>query len=838
MPELTLQKALELALQHHRAGRAADAEAVYNQVLAREPGNLSALQLLARLYYETGRHPQAAQALRRAIAVQPGNAELHSNLGSVLGGLGRLDEAEAAIRQSLALRPGSADTYGNLGNIQLARGAADDAINSYRRALTLKPDNPDVVSNLGNALRHKGDMPGALECYQRAASLRPGFVEAQTNVAHALKHLGRADEAIEAYRQALRLKPSGADVHVNLANALQDEGRLDEAIEVYRKALSLRPEPSDAWYGIGNVLKKQGRIDDAIDAFGNAVRVRPDYADAYSNLGICLYEKGENEAAIAAYTQAITHNPNFAQAFNNRGIVLHAVDRVPEAIANFRTSLSIMPDYPEAYNNMGLALEEQGSVDDAIASYRQSLALRPGFAHALNNLANALSETGQLEEAIGIYRQTGAGEGPAWLGSNLLFALHAHPDLSPGQLWDEHARWAARHETPLTATRQPHTNDPKPERRIRVGYVSPDFNQHPVGRFLLPLFLNRDRANVEVYCYSDSRRSDWVTDKLRGCADAWRNTLGLSDERVAEMVREDRIDLLIDLAMHARDNRLPVFARKPAPVQATYLAYAGTTGLRAVDYRITDPYLDPPSDDADAYYSETSVRLPHTYWCYQPPAVVPDKPVGPPPAGQAGTITFGCLNNFSKVNPRVIAAWGRIMSAVTDSRMILHCREGGHRHRVRQLFAQAGVEPHRVRLVPRAPGADYFLLYDQIDIALDPFPYPGGTTTCDALWMGVPVVSFAGATAVSRGGFSILSNVGHPELVARDVEGYVRIATELASDRARLAGLRAALREQMRASPLMDAPRFARDFEAALRDMWRRWCARPGASASTPAGAR
>jgi len=288
---------------------------------------------------------------------------------------------------------------------------------------------------------------------------------------------------------------------------------------------------------------------------------------------------------------------------------------------------------------------------------------------------------------------------------------------------------------------------------------------------------------------------------------------------------EDRIDILIDLAMHARENRLPAFARKPAPVQATYLAYCGTTGLEAIDYRITDRFLDPPSPSADDFYSEASIRLPRTYWCYQPPSVAPSQPVGPLPAGQAGTITFGCLNNFSKVNAGVVAAWGRIMSEVKDSRMILHCREGGHRHRVRKLFAQAGVEPHRVRLVPRAPGVDYFLLYDQIDIALDPFPYPGGTTTCDALWMGVPVVSLSGSTGVSRGGLSILSNVGHPELVAHEVDEYVRIATELAADRIRLAGLRATLRSRMQASPLMDAPKFARDFEAALRGMWRAWCA-------------
>jgi protein O-GlcNAc transferase len=336
------------------------------------------------------------------------------------------------------------------------------------------------------------------------------------------------------------------------------------------------------------------------------------------------------------------------------------------------------------------------------------------------------------------------------------------------------------------------------------------------------VLLHRNCAQFEIYCYSDGRRVDPLAEKFEATADVWRKTLGKSDDQLVAQVQEDRIDILIDLTLHTRENRLMVFARKPAPVQATYLAYCGTSGVEAIDYRITDPYLDEPGAD-DSIYAEKSVRLPHTYWCYQP--MDEAGAVESSPVERFDSITFGCLNGFWKVNAGALAAWGAILSRVPGSRLLLHCREGSHRHRVTEELIKAGVDPHRVQFVARVSGADYFKLYDQIDIGLDPFPYPGGTTTCDAMWMGAPVISLKGRTAVSRGGFSILSNVGLSELVANTVEEYVELAVGLAADRPRLIALRGSLRSRMLGSPLMDAPGFTRDFEAALRGMWRKWCA-------------
>jgi predicted O-linked N-acetylglucosamine transferase (SPINDLY family) len=303
--------------------------------------------------------------------------------------------------------------------------------------------------------------------------------------------------------------------------------------------------------------------------------------------------------------------------------------------------------------------------------------------------------------------------------------------------------------------------------------------------------------------------------------------LGLSDEAAARIIRDDQIDILVDLTMHMADNRLLVFARRPAPVQATYLAYCGTTGLVAIDYRLTDPFLDPPyENDAGGgpIYSEESICLPETYWCYRPPAEIELRST--PPTLNSGHVTFGCLNNFCKVTGATLDAWGQLMQRVPGSRLVIHARPGSHRDRVRDFFTSQNIAPDRLTFADKLPLRDYLRLYEAIDVALDSFPYGGGTTTCDALWMGVPVVSLAGQTAVSRGGLSILSNLGLPELVAADVEGYIEIASGLARDLSRLADLRGTLRNRMLRSPLMDAPRFARNIETAYRRMWHRWCAK------------
>jgi protein O-GlcNAc transferase len=460
-------------------------------------------------------------------------------------------------------------------------------------------------------------------------------------------------------------------------------------------------------------------------------------------------------------------------------------------------------------------------LDEAIASYRQALALQPDLPEAHNNLGNALCEKGQLDEAIAALRQAIALQPTdPEAHSNLVATLNCHPGFDAEAIAEEQRHWNRQHAEPLRSCIRPHFNERTSGRRLRIGYVSPDFHGHAVGRFLLPLLANHDHHDFEVFAYAQVPVPDAMTLQLRAHADQWHSLVGLSDEQAAALIRDHQIDILVDLALHTAHNRLLVFARKPAPVQVTYLAYAGSSGLRTMDYRLSDPFLDPPGMDQSAY-SEQTIRLPQTYWCYQP---VHTPPIAPLPALGAGHITFGCLNSFRKVNEPVLEIWTRLLRAVPQARLLLHAAEGTHRQRTADLLLKLGIDPRRLRFVGKVPLPEYVQLYGQIDIALDPFPYGGGTTTCDALWMSVPVISLRGNTAVGRAGLSLLSNIGLPELVAQTPEEYVRIAADLANDLPRLRALRSSLRTRMEQSPLMDAPRFARDVEAAYRTMWRQWC--------------
>ena len=405
------------------------------------------------------------------------------------------------------------------------------------------------------------------------------------------------------------------------------------------------------------------------------------------------------------------------------------------------------------------------------------------------------------------------------------YIIHFMPGCDGPKIAEENRKWNDIYVRPIETPRvTSHGNDRSPDRPLRVGYVSPDIRNHPVGRFFIPLLAHHDRSVVEPYIYHDSTHSDAVTERSRASAAAWRDATPLSDMKLAEQIRADRIDIFVDLTMRMAGNRLLCFARKPAPVQVTYLAYCSTTGLEEMDYRLSDPYLDPPNRD-EQWYSEKTVRLPRTYWCYAPAEEAP--PPGPLPALENHFITFGSFNTYAKVTPPTWHVWCEILRQVPRSKLLVHAPPGRHRGKARDLLRGHGLNPKRLVFVPTTGTIEYFQQYQQIDLALDPFPYTGGTTTCDALWMGVPVVSLAGDLAVTRGGLSILSNLGLPDLAADSPAKYVQIAVSLANDLQALSQLRATLRQRMARSPLMNPTQFARDVEAAYRWMWRQWCATP-----------
>ena len=601
------------------------------------------------------------------------------------------------------------------------------------------------------------------------------------------------------------------------------QGQPQAAVDWFNRALAVRPQSSAVYSNRGNALLDLGRYADALASCEHALTLRPDHVGALYNRGAALQFLNRTEEALASYERALAIQPDHEEALYNRGAVLHDLGRYDEALASYDRALSIRPDYPEALTNRGLTLQKgKGLLDEAIASYQQALTLRPDYAVGHNNLGNAQKDQGLIEDAIASYRQALLFKPDFYAAhSNLLFTLQYSSRQDSAHILQEARRWNARHAVPLKGLIGPHSNVQEPRRRLRIGYVSPDFRGHCQSLFTTPLLSHHDHQQFEIYCYAGVPRPDEITGRLRAHADVWRDTLGLADAQVADLIRSDRIDILVDLTMHMAQGRPLIFARKPAPVQVAWLAYPGTTGIDAIDYRLTDPYLDPPGQH-DEEYSEKSIRLPDNFWCYDP--LTREPAVNPLPATTAGHITFGSLNNFCKVNEGVLALWSRVLGAVPGSRLLLLSNQGRHRDRVLGAFKEHGVSPDRIGWFTPAPRRLYLEAYHRIDIGLDTFPYNGHTTSLDSFWMGVPVITLVGPTVVGRAGLCQAMNLGLPELVARSPDQYVELAVGLARDLPRLAGLRASLRQRLQASPLMDAPRFARHVEAAYRQMWLAWC--------------
>lgn len=782
----------EQAVEHHLAGRLPQAQALYQQLLAHHAAHADALHMLGVLEYQQGNSVAGLEHLDRAIAIAPTVARYHGHRGLILGSLGRNDEA----------------------------------LVTFHQALELDSQMPEVWNNLAGALWAKHDLPGAIAAYRQAIAVQPSSVASAVNLGLALTHTGEHVQALEAFEQANRLAPGDAAIVQHLAAAynnhgamLERQGNARQAIESFSKALALRPDLPEAHFNRGKALARLGRHDEAIAALEQALAAWPDVADAHNDLGIALFNRGRIDEAIASYRRALELEPAHAQAWNNLGSALRVGGKAGGAIAAYQRALELKPGDAEVWNNLGSVLDTRGELEQAHRALTKALEIRPRFSQAENNLGNTLKNLGELDAALAAYqRAVEIQPDNHEAQSNRLYTMHFHPAYPAERIHEEHARWNAAFAAALRPADARFANDRTSGRRLRVGYVGAAFRDHCQAFFIVPLWTHHDRQQVELIAYSDTAPTDAVTARLRGTCDEWHNIAGLPDHAVAERIRQDRIDILVDLSLHMTGNRLLVLARKPAPVQITWLGYPGTTGLKTIDYRLTDPYLDSPSAENDRLYSEQSYRLPHTFWCYDPLTAGPA--ANDLPALTTGRITFGCLNNFCKVNEGTLVLWARAMHAVPESKLLLLApRES--RERVIKVLGSAGIEAARVEFVDRASRARYLAYYHQIDVGLDTFPYNGHTTTLDSLWMGVPVITIVGQSPAGRAGWSQFNNLGLTHLAADNEDGFVRLAAELAGNTAELATLRASLRQRMRQSPLMDSTAFARAMETAFRTMWR-----------------
>ena len=668
---------------------------------------------------------------------------------------------------------------------------------------------------------------------RKAAEIYDLILQVERNNADALhlkgvtaRQIGDHDAAVSLISRAIGLNPNVGMYHYNLGETYRVMNRLNKAVVECKQAVALQPDFPEAHFSLGRALRGQGKLDEAIAHFERVLLHRPDYADAHVNLGEALTRQGKFDQAIAHYERALALKPDSVEAHINMGITFAVRQVFDQAIVHYERALALKPDSVEAYNSLGNVFSKQDKWEQAIAHYERALALKPDSPLAHNNLASALTYQRKFDQAIAHYeRAVTLDPRQPQFYSNLLQTLNYVPGYDAAALFAAHRTYASQYEEPLARFVMPHSNDRSPGRRLKIGYVSTNFRQHSIAHFIEPVLEHCDHGQFEVICYSNSAAGDIVTDRIRSCADAWRLIMGLSDEQAVQQIREDRIDILVDLDGHCGMNRLPVFARKPAPIQVAWIGYPNTTGLSAMDYRITDAYADPVGS-TDYLHSEKLLRLPDCFSCYRPPQDCPD--VGDLPAQNRGYVTFGSFNALVKTSAEVMALWARLMRAVPASRLALKSKcleEPSSQEEVKDFFSAHGIARERLMLLGHSPSqTSHMEHYNRIDIGLDPFPYNGTTTTCDALWMGVPVVTLAGKTHVSRVGVSQMNTLGLPELIAGNPEEYISIAVRLAGDLDALSGLRRGLRLRMKASPLTDAPRLTRNLEHAYRDIWQRWC--------------
>jgi predicted O-linked N-acetylglucosamine transferase (SPINDLY family) len=742
----------------------------------------------ALTHQKAGRIDQAASLYETILADSPDHAEaLHFSALIAL----RRGDAEAAVARlgrAAAAAPRKAVIQNDLGAALRLSGKLAEAEAALRRATEMEPGYADAWNNLGIVLRAKGDNAGARAALERAAALKPGFAPTLNALGGVLQALGENDAAHAALTRAIALKPDYVEALTNLGLLLQARGDVAAALPLFDKVVALAPTLAEAHLNRGLALHAARRLDEAVSSLERSVRLKPQLAAAWNTLGI-------------------------AQA--TRGAFTESCDALARATA-------LAPKQAEYLSHFGLSLQKAGRGDEALAVLDRAVAADPKDADAIFNRGVVRNQTGDFAGALADWKATiaaHAGHRAAW--SNLIFALHYEPDSDGASLRREAAAFERLHGNPPGR----HTSWPnprEPERRLRIGYVSPDFREHSVAHYMEPLLAAHDRAAVEVFAYAELKRSDAATERLKARVDHWSVTAGMRDEDIARRIRDDGIDFLVDLAGHSADNRLGVFALKPAPVQVTWLGFPGTTGLSAIDYRMTDAAADPPG--SDAWSSETLVRLPHGFHCWRPPADAP--PVAA--RTSAGAPVFGSFNNVQKISTATVAAWAAILQRIPEATLSLKSSWLSRQRAVanlREAFAAQGIDPARIAMSGWIDGtAKHLAAYGEIDVGLDPFPYNGTTTTLEALWMGVPVVALAGDRHSARVGVSLLQQVGLTETIALSVEDYIEKAVALAADRERLAVWRTRSRERMSASPLLDAAGFARIIEESYRAMWRRWC--------------
>ncbi len=711
--------------------------------------------------------------------------------------LGRFSEALALGSALCNKIPGDPELWFLVGAVHGALGAFGEAEKCCRKALTLAPDQYVILYNLGIALLRQERAAEAEEILRRARSLQPGNAEIITALADSVLQQGRPELAISLYQETLAIAPSQLQAINNIASAYQRLGQYGAAESCYRQLVAAHPKMAGTYLDWSRSLIDRDELTQGLAVTEQGLAQLPSQADLRYQLGFILSELGRHEEALRGFEACLAADPGHVEARFGRAMILRHTGRLTDAASDLQLLLDADERNARAHASLSGLFLDEGRIGAMLQHDRRAVELDPTNTE---------------------------------MQQHLLMDLHYSDKISPQELYDAHRVWGESYGT-VPDERIRHANEPDPERVLRIGYVSCDFRLHSVAHFIEPVLTHRDQAHHLVYCYSNLRpeRHDATTSTLREAADLWRDVFTLSDRDLSTLIAADGIDILVDLSGHTSGNRLGAFMYRPAPVQMSWLGYPDTTGLPAMDYRLTDEWAD-PAVEADDRATETLLRIPDGFLCYSPPTKTPD--CGPPPHLHNGFVTFGSLNNLAKVNDSVVTSWSTILRSVPGSRLLLKgaaLADVRVRERIAVRFGDHGVEATRLVLLPYiASTAEHLACYQRMDIALDTFPYNGTTTTCEALWMGVPVMTLAGPAHAGRVGLSLLHQVGLSEFAAASLGEYEAGAIDLANDGSLLATLHESLRNRMRTSPLMDGEGFCMRLESRYRQAWRLWCKNPG----------
>ena len=737
---------------------------------------------------------------------------------------GDLNGAVRELRQHLTRHPDDWQALRLLGKILFQQGHPDDGMALLKQATHLAPHIPELAYESGVMLLESDNAEEAAEAFRRALTLAPDFTDAAFNLAWTLRRLGRDYDAAQCLRELTARQPGHVEAWFNLGNVLKDIGNSEGAETAYRRVLTLHPNDAKALTNLGALLHSQGQLEQAVEILTAALAADPKEAAAANSLGNALTALGRAEDAIPVYQAMLRHHPRDTALLCNLALALQNLERAADAISYLHTALTIDSSLAEAWNSLGSTLLTLDDPIGAEKALRAALALRPDYADAFSNLGKLMFAVGRPEEAIHSLRDAlRIQPNNAAIHSNLLMLLRHLPSLTADQLFEEHLEFGRRQQALATPLPPPLSDAEHSPERLRIGYVSPDFCEHAVMLFFAPVLERHDRRRFEVFCYPSSTRSDAVTARLRGLADHWRPIAHLPAIEAAARIRADGIHILIDLAGHTAGNALPVFAYKPAPIQATWIGYPGTTGLTRIDYRLTDGGADPAHARTERHYAEALHRLPAAS-IFRPPNDAPT--IGPSPLLRHGTPRFGSFNKLAKTNPAVLATWSRLLLAMPTATLLMIV-PGGERPDIaeaaRAPFRAAGISDQRIDIMGQQPLRRFLELVTEVDVALDPFPYCGGTTSLLTLWMGVPLVCMRGHDSASSTSETLLRGLTLSEFIAENEDAYIDIACRLSQDLARLTELRGSLRMRLTTSPPFDEHALLDGLEHVFEDWWDLW---------------